>query len=62
MKANGYENCYLWVLKENSNARNFYETNGFICNNDECSCEIMQKQLIDIRYVLTDISQFAELS
>lgn len=62
MKANGYENCYLWVLKENNNARNFYEANGFICNNDECYCEIMQKQLIDIRYVLTDISQLAELS
>ena len=52
MKTNGYENCYLWVLKENINARNFYESNGFICNNDECTCEIMKKQLIDVRYIL----------
>lgn len=53
MKANGYKNCYLWVLKENSNARYFYESNGFICNDDKCTCEIMNKQLVDVRYVLT---------
>lgn len=53
MKTDGYEKCYLWVLKENYNARNFYEMNGFICNNDECTCEIMQKQLVDVRYILT---------
>jgi L-amino acid N-acyltransferase YncA len=57
MKTNGYKNCYLWVLKENSNARHFYESNGFICNNDECTCEIMQKQVVDVRYILTNISQ-----
>jgi len=53
MKLKGYENCYLWVLKENIKARNFYESNGFICNNDECFCEIMKKQLVDVRYILT---------
>lgn len=52
MKTNGYENYYLWVLKENINARNFYESNGFICNNDECTCKIMKKQLTDVRYIL----------
>ena len=57
MKTNGYKNCYLWVLKENSNARDFYESNGFICNNDECTCEIMKKPLVDVRYILTNISQ-----
>lgn len=55
MKTNGYKNCYLWVLKENSSARYFYESNGFICNNDECTCEIMKKQLVDVRYILTNI-------
>lgn len=51
MKTKGYENCYLWVLKENSSARKFYEMNGFICSNDECSCEIMQEQLVDVQYI-----------
>lgn len=57
MKTKGYKNCYLWVLKENSNARQFYESNGFICNDDECTCEIMNKQLVDVRYILKNISQ-----
>ena len=52
MKIKGYKNCYLWVLKENISAREFYESNGFICNNDECTCKIMQKQLVDVRYIL----------
>lgn len=56
MKTNGYENYYLWVLKENTNARSFYESNGFIYNNDECTCEIMQKQLMDVRYILTSVN------
>ena len=51
MRIKGYENCYLWVLKENSNARKFYEMNGFICSNDECICEIMQEQLVDVQYI-----------
>ncbi|MCI1930114.1 MAG: GNAT family N-acetyltransferase [Clostridia bacterium] len=51
MKTKGYKNCYLWVLKENGNARDFYEYNDFVCNNDECTCEIMQKQLVDVRYI-----------
>ncbi|AKN29918.1 GCN5 family acetyltransferase [Clostridium carboxidivorans P7] len=53
MKIEGYKNFYLWVLKENINARNFYESNGFICNDDECTCQIMQKQLVDVLYILT---------
>jgi len=57
MKTKGYKNCYLWVLKENSNARQFYESIGFICNDDECTCEIMKKQLVNVRYILKNISQ-----
>ena len=53
MKRKGYKNCYLWVLKENAPARDFYECNGFICNNDECTCKIMQKQLVDVRYIFS---------
>jgi ribosomal protein S18 acetylase RimI-like enzyme len=56
MKVNGYENYYLWVLKENISARGFYESNGFICNNYECTCEIMQKKLVDVRYILKSVN------
>lgn len=50
-KKSDYQNIYLWVLKENQRARRFYENNGLQCNNDECVCEIMGKELTDIRYV-----------
>ncbi len=52
MKKDGYQNIYLWVLKQNKNARLFYEKNGFQSNQDEYKFEIMAKQLIDIRYVI----------
>lgn len=52
MKETGYENCYLWVLKENISAQKFYAANGFISSKDQCTCEIMQKKLVDIRYIL----------
>jgi len=51
MKESGYQNVYLWVLKENQRARHFYEKNKLQCNGDECICEIMGKQLTDIRYI-----------
>ena len=52
MKIDGFQNCYLWVLKENMNARHFYEKNGFQCNQDIFNLEIMGKKLTDIRYVI----------
>lgn len=52
MKADGFEKFYLWVLKENAGARKFYENCGFTYSGDECTCEIMQKQLVDVRYIL----------
>jgi len=52
MKKDGYQNCYLWVLKENKNARHFYEKNGFRCNQDVYDLEIMGEKLSDIRYVI----------
>ena len=51
LKQSGYQNIYLWVLKENQRARHFYEKNKLQCNGDECICEIMGKQLTDIRYI-----------
>lgn len=51
LKQSSYHNVYLWVLKQNQGARHFYEKNKFQCNKDECVCEIMGKQLTDIRYI-----------
>lgn len=51
LKQSGYQNVYLWVLKENQRARHFYEKNKLQCNKDECICEIMGKELTDIRYI-----------
>jgi len=51
LKQSDYQSVYLWVLKENQRARHFYEKNKFQCNKDECVCEIMGKQLTDIRYI-----------
>lgn len=52
MKNVGYRNCYLWVLRENYSAREFYGKYGFYCNDDEYKFEINNKPLTDIRYVL----------
>jgi len=51
LKIDGYQDCYLWVLAENCNAQQFYKKNGFIDNGDKCECEIMGKQLTDLRYI-----------
>ena len=48
----GYKHCYLWVLETNNNARRFYEKIGFRSNNDKCHSKILDKNLIDIRYIL----------
>lgn len=47
----GFQNCYLWVLKDNLIARKFYERNGFRCNNDEYNFEILQEPLTDVRFI-----------
>lgn len=52
MRDEGYKHCYLWVLETNNNARRFYEKIGFRSNNDKCHSKILNKDLIDIRYVL----------
>lgn len=52
LKHSGYQNIYLWVLKQNQRARHFYEKNKWRCNeDDECICEIAGKQLTEIRYI-----------
>ena len=52
LKQSGFQNIYLWVLKQNQRARYFYEKNNWRCNeDDECICEIAGKQLTEIRYI-----------
>ncbi len=53
MKESCYSNIYLWVLKENLRAREFYEKNNFQCSQDECIFEIMEKQFTDVRYIFS---------
>jgi ribosomal protein S18 acetylase RimI-like enzyme len=53
LRQSGYQNIYLWVLKENQRARHFYEKNQWQCNGDECVCKVSGKELIDIRYVFS---------
>lgn len=50
LKESGYQDCYLWVLSENSNAQKFYEANGFIATKEICNIEILGKLLTDIKY------------
>jgi ribosomal protein S18 acetylase RimI-like enzyme len=50
LKEFGFSSVYLWVLDENARARRFYEKNGFICTQDDCFVEIMQRQLTERRY------------
>ncbi len=52
MRNRGYQNCYLWVLRENHSAKKIYEKYGFYCNNDEYKFEINNQSLTDERYIL----------
>ncbi len=52
LKAQGFSTCFLWVLEENSNARQFYEKNAFTLTQDTCHCEVMGQELTDIRYII----------
>jgi len=53
LKRTGYKYIYLWVLKDNHRARCFYEKKHFKCSNEECTCEIMEVKLTEVRYVYT---------
>lgn len=45
------EGVTLWVLRENRQARQFYEKLGFLPTEETCLCEIDGETLTDIRYV-----------
>lgn len=50
-KENGYEKLCLWVLEGNSRATDFYKREGFINNSETTSFEIMNKKLVELRYI-----------
>lgn len=50
LKRLGYEDIFLWVLKENNRARRFYERFGFAETEDYLETHIGGKALREIRY------------
>lgn len=51
LKKQGYEKVFLWVLEENTRARDFYEKYGFLPTEDILNANIGGKALREIRYV-----------
>lgn len=50
LEKQGYEELFLWVLEENTNARAFYEHMGFEPANDYLTDNIGGKDLREMRY------------
>ena len=46
----GFRDCFLWVLEENRNAREFYSAMGFRAADDVTHSEIIGKCLTEVRY------------
>jgi ribosomal protein S18 acetylase RimI-like enzyme len=51
-RENGYQDCFLWVLRENERAQAFYRSLGFRMTPDTVSYEIAGKMIVDLRYIL----------
>lgn len=51
LKRQGYKNVFLWVLEENTRARNFYEQYGFWLTDDFLDDNIGGKDLREVRYI-----------
>ena len=47
----GFTEVFLWVLEENTTARQFYEKHGFKCSDDYLDDNIGGKDLREVRYV-----------
>lgn len=51
LRAQGYGRVFLWVLRENSRARRFYEKHGFAPSGEENALDIMGQSVVNVRYV-----------
>lgn len=45
-----YKHCYVWVLDENQNARDFYHHLGFKMTEETITVKILEKELTDYKY------------
>lgn len=52
LRGEGYRDCYLWVMRENERAQEFYWKMGFAPTADTCSYPIAGKVIVDVRYVV----------
>ena len=52
LRSQGFKEIFLWVLEENTNARRFYESQGFRQADGKVEVELAGKRLIDIIYKL----------
>ena len=51
LRADGFQDLYLWVLAENHRARKFYTSMGFLPNGDTVTLNSGGKDLLEMRYV-----------
>ncbi len=51
LKKLGYDSVFLWVLEQNTRARNFYEKFGFLPSDHVLCSNIGGKDLREIRYI-----------
>ena len=51
LKKRGFRKVFLWVLEENSSARQFYENFGFRCTDEYLDGKIGGKAVREVRYV-----------
>lgn len=49
----GMHGCFLWVLRENRRARDFYEAMGFSATEETLTVTLGSQVLVDVRYVLS---------
>ncbi len=53
LEETGFRDIFLWVLEENTNARGFYERQGFVPNGKYLDDNIGGKPLREIMYIKT---------
>lgn len=52
LKSQGYKSCYLWVIKENERAVNFYKRFGFKSTNEHTTVMLAENAVIEEKYII----------